>query len=121
MLVKWTGLPFSLQEETVISGCKEPMEAGTTVVEGIVYPYLSGNPYWFQRPKTTRGKKEVKELFWIQHVARGKVGVSKGQLGINMPTQNTTNITDWNRLQPSEQRYFRTSDIIMCNAHVYTL
>ena len=111
LLVKWTCLPFALQEDTVIRGCgDEPMEAGTTVVEGIVYPYLSGNPYWFQRPKTTRSKKEVKELFWIQHVARGKVGVTKGQQGINMPTQNTTNITDWNRLQP--QDLIKISDTI---------
>ena len=60
LLVKWTCLPFALQEDTVIRGCgDEPMEAGTTVVEGIVYPYLSGNPYWFQRPNTTRSNVPI--------------------------------------------------------------
>ena len=81
LLVKWTGLPFSLQEETVISGCKEPMEAGTTVVEGIVYPYLNGNPYWYQSPKSTSRKKVAKELLWIQHVVMGKIGVKPGEQG----------------------------------------
>ena len=101
-MVEWKSLPHALQEDTVVFGCgSDPLEEGTVVVEGVPYLYLDGNPHWFQRPKTMQGKTQPKkELFWIQYVVMGKIGVTHGQHNRNMPTQNTTAISDFNRAQP---------------------
>ena len=81
---------------------EDPIPAGTTVLQGIVYPYLKGNPHWFQRGKQDGKHKPKPEVFLLQHVAKGKVGVTHGEIGRNMPTKNKSGITPWAKMQPRD-------------------
>jgi hypothetical protein len=103
LLVEWTTLPYTLQKDALINSMGDnPVEAGTTVVEGIVYPHWNGNPYWFQRGKLDGNHKPRPEIFLLQHVAMGKVGVTHGEIGTNMPTKNKSGITPWAKMQPRD-------------------
>ena len=84
----------------IVSLGEDPIQTGTTVVEGIVYPYLNGNPHWVPTAKATWKHKPKPEVFLLKHVARGKVGVTHGEIGRNMPTKNKSGITPWAKMQP---------------------
>ena len=83
-LVRWTGLPFTLQEETALWGYDEPAGAGAEVCEAIVQERLHSCPGWWQTPQSHPGKS-IKVRLSVVFVIKGNVIVEHAQANGLMP------------------------------------
>jgi hypothetical protein len=79
-LVRYTDIPFVLQEPSRVEGCNGgDMPKGTTVVEGRYWNRVPRSPHWFQEGKYD----DPKLLFHVQHNIYW-IQISKWKLTINV-------------------------------------
>ena len=110
-LIEWKGLPYVLQEPTIIFGCydeKEMMPVGTTVCEGIFRPPIDRVQGWYQSPNDAPFDRAKRELIWTQHVLSGDVQSQTGQTGTFFPKKG---VEQWNLNNPAKLQFVFEDEI----------
>jgi hypothetical protein len=86
-LVRFTGIPFVLQEPSPVEGWNgRDMPAGTTVVEGWYWNQVPQSPHWFQEGEW----EDPKLLFRVQYVLDPNIEMGAyHQCDGNLPVTNS--------------------------------